>query len=154
VRVMSRRRCLGRPLGRQEEADLARRWQCSRDRNAADRLMRAEAGRVLAMAIKYRRYGVPLTELVAEGNLGIVHALGKFDPERGIRLATYAAYWIRASILEHVVRSWSLVGGGSGALRSRMFFKLRRERARVTNLLGEGEAADREIAPRQPKSAR
>jgi RNA polymerase sigma-32 factor len=141
-------RRLERPLEREEEADLARRWQGSRDRNAADRLVRAEAGQVLATALQFRRYGVPISELVAEGSLGLVHALGKFDPERGIRLATYAAHWIRASILQHVVRSWSLVGGGTGGLRSRMFFKLRRERAAVTNVLGEGEAADREIARR------
>ena len=74
---------LERPLEREEEADLARRWQCSRDRNAADKLMRAEAGRVLAMALRYRRYGLPISELVAEGNFGFVRALGKFDPERG-----------------------------------------------------------------------
>jgi RNA polymerase sigma factor (sigma-70 family) len=81
-----------------------RRWQCSRDRNAADRLLRAEGGQVLSTALRYRHYGVPLSELVADGNLGVVGALGKFDPERGIRLATYAAYWIRACILEHVVK--------------------------------------------------
>jgi RNA polymerase sigma-32 factor len=100
------------------------------------------------MALKYRRYGVPIDELVAEGNFGIVCALSKFEPERGVRLATYAAHWIRASMLEHVVRSWSLVGGGSGVLRPRMFFKLRRERASVANVLGEGEACDCEVARR------
>lgn len=100
------------------------------------------------MARKYRRYGMPINELIAEGNFGVVHALRKFDPERGIRFATYAAHWIRSCILTHVVKSWSLVGGGAGVFRSRMFFKLRREHARVANVLGEGEAADCEIARR------
>jgi RNA polymerase sigma-32 factor len=86
--------------------------------------------------------------LVAEGNFGVVHALRKFEPARGNRFVTYAAYWIRAYILNYIIRSWSLVGVGSGALRSKMFFKLRRERIRVTNLLGEGDAADEALAER------
>ena len=69
---------------------------------------------VVAIALKYRRYGVPVSELIAEGNFGVVHALGKFDPERGIRFVTYAAYWVRAYMLDHVIKSWSMVGGGSG----------------------------------------
>ncbi|HYP90710.1 MAG TPA: sigma-70 family RNA polymerase sigma factor, partial [Polyangiaceae bacterium] len=103
---------------------------------------------VVAVAIKYRRYGVPVSELIAEGNFGVVHALGKFEPERGIRFVTYAAHWVRAYILDHVIKSWSMVGGGSGPLRSRLFFKLRRERVRAVNLMGEGEAADRMVAER------
>ncbi|HEY5956109.1 MAG TPA: sigma-70 family RNA polymerase sigma factor, partial [Polyangiaceae bacterium] len=95
-----------------------------------------------------RRYGLPLSELIAEGNFGIVHALTKFDLERGNRFVTYAAYWIRAYILNYIIRSWSLVGVGSGALRSKMFFKLRRERVRIINLVGEGEHADELLAER------
>jgi RNA polymerase sigma-32 factor len=75
-----------------------------------------------------------------------VHALQKFDTSRGTRFVTYAAYWIRAYILNHIIRSWSLVGVGSGALRSKMFFKLRRERVRITNLVGEGDHADELLA--------
>ncbi|MCA9640533.1 MAG: sigma-70 family RNA polymerase sigma factor, partial [Myxococcales bacterium] len=101
---------------------------------------------VVAIAVKYRRYGLPIGELIAEGNFGLVHALSKFEPERGNRFVTYAAYWIRAYILNYIIRSWSLVGVGSGALRSKMFFKLRRERVKITNLLGEGEAADTALA--------
>ena len=89
---------------------------------------------------------MPLGELVAEGNFGVVHALQKFDTSRGTRFVTYAAYWIRAYILNHIIRSWSLVGVGSGALRSKMFFKLRRERVRITNLVGEGDHADELLA--------
>ena len=75
-----------------------------------------------------------------------MHALTKFEPERGNRLVTYAAYWIRAYILNYIIRSWSLVGVGSGALRSKMFFKLRRERVRISNLVGEGDHADELLA--------
>jgi RNA polymerase sigma-32 factor len=128
-------------LAREEEAALAERWQTLADRRAADKLVRAHLRYVVAIALKYRRYGLPLSELIAEGNFGIVHALGKFEPGRGNRFVTYAAYWIRAYILGYIIRSWSLVGVGSGALRSKMFFKLRRERVRITNLVGEGDHA-------------
>ena len=136
------------PLGRQEEVDLARRWKSTRDPHAGELLARAQARYVLAIALKYRRYGLPLGELVAEGNFGVAYALGKFDPERGTRFLTYAVYWIRASILEYVIKSWSLVGAGSGVLRSRVFFKLRRECMRAGNLLGRGDAADKLVAER------
>ncbi len=96
--------------------------------------------------MKYRRYVLPLSDLIAEGNFGVVHALRKFEPARGNRFVTYAAYWIRAYILNYIIRSWSLVGVGSGALRSKMFFKLRRERVRITNLVGEGDHADEMLA--------
>ena len=133
-------------LTREEELELARRWAAHEDQRAADRLVRAHLRYVVAIALKYRRYGLPLTELIAEGNFGVVHALKKFEPERGNRFVTYAAYWIRAYILNYIIRSWSLVGVGSGALRSKMFFKLRRERVRITNLVGEGDHADELLA--------
>lgn len=135
-------------LERDEEMALAARWKQHRDRAAGDALARANLRHVVAVAMKYRRYGVPVSELIAEGNFGVVHALGKFDPERGIRFVTYAAHWVRAYILDHVIKSWSMVGGGSGPLRSRLFFRLRRERVRAVNLMGEGEAADRMVAER------
>jgi RNA polymerase sigma-32 factor len=135
-------------LDRNTELELARRFKSHGDRAAADRLCRAHLRHVVAIALKYRRYGVPLGELIAEGNFGLVHALSKFEPERGIRFITYAAYWVRAHVLGHVLKSWSLVGSASGPLRSRIFFKLRRERIRVKNLLGEGEAADATLAER------
>jgi RNA polymerase sigma-32 factor len=111
-------------------------------------LLRAHLRYVVAIALKYQRYGLPLADLIAEGNFGVVHALGKFEPERGNRFVTYAAYWIRAYVLNYIIRSWSLVGVGSGALRSKMFFKLRRERVRILNLVGEGDAADELLANR------
>jgi RNA polymerase sigma-32 factor len=133
-------------LSREEEETLARRWVATQDPQAADALVRAHLRYVVAIALKYRRYGVPLSDLVAEGNFGVVHALKKFEPERGNRFVTYAAYWIRAYILNYIIRSWSLVGVGSGALRSKLFFKLRRERIRIANLFGEGELADTMLA--------
>jgi RNA polymerase sigma-32 factor len=134
-------------LERDQEMALALRWKTG-DRAAGDALARANLRHVVAVAMKYRRYGVPVSELIAEGNFGVVHALGKFEPERGIRFVTYAAHWVRAYILDHVIKSWSMVGGGSGPLRSRLFFKLRRERVRAVNLMGEGEAADNMVAER------
>src|SRR5690349_18618862 len=129
-------------LGREQELELALRWKQQGDRLAADTLARANLRHVVTIALKYRHYGVGVSELIAEGNFGVVHALGKFEPERGIRFVTYSAHWVRAYMLDHIIKTWSVVGGGTGALRSRLFFRLRRERVRVTNLLGEGEAAD------------
>ena len=134
-------------LEREQERALALRWKDG-DRAAGDALARANLRHVVAVAMKYRRYGVPVSELIAEGNFGVVQALGKFDAQRGIRFVTYAAHWVRAYILDHVIKSWSMVGGGSGPLRSRLFFKLRRERVRAVNLMGEGEAADQMVAER------
>lgn len=135
-------------LDRETEKELATLWRLNGDRYAADRLVRAHLKHVVAIALKFRRYGLPLSELIAEGNFGVAHALTKFDPERGTRFVTYAAYWVRAYILGHVIRSWSLVGVGSGALRSKMFFRLRRERVRIANLVGEGEHARELLAER------
>lgn len=137
-----------RRLGQEEEVALVRRWRVEADRGAADRLLRAHLRSVLAVVARYRRYGVPLSELAAEGAFGMVQALAKFDETRGIRFSTYANHWIRAYVLDHVIRSWSLVGGGTGALRSRNFFRIRRERARVFSLLGEGEEAERALGER------
>jgi RNA polymerase sigma-32 factor len=133
-------------LSREAELELVERWQKQQDEAAKVELLNAHLRYVVAIALKYRRYGVPIDELVSEGNFGVVHALSKFEPGRGTRFVTYAAYWIRAYILNHIIRSWSLVGVGSGALRSKMFFKLRRERVKILNLVGEGEKADNMLA--------
>ncbi len=135
-------------LEREVEVALFQRWRTLGDTRAIDQLARASLPSVVHIAHRFRRYGLVERELVAEGNFGLVHALGKFDPTRGIRFMTYATYWIRAYVIDYVIRSFSLVGAGSGALRSRHFFKLRRERSRITNLLGEGEAAERALAER------
>lgn len=131
---------------REEELELVKAFRHGGSEHARDALVRAHLRHVVAIALKYRRYGLPVADLVAEGNFGIVHALSKFEPDRGTRFVTYAAYWIRAYILNYIIRSWSLVGVGSGALRSKTFFKLRRERVRITNLVGEGPEADELLA--------
>ena len=133
-------------LTREREHELTTRWLADKDEAAREELTRAHLRYVVAIAFKYHRYGLPLSELVAEGNFGLVHALQKFDTTRGTRLVTYASFWIKAYVLNYIIRSWSMVGGGSGALRSKMFFKLRRERVRIANLVGEGEQADELLA--------
>ena len=135
-------------LERDEELELARRWKDHGDRSAAERLTRAHLRVVVSIAHKYRRYGIPIADLIAEGNFGLAQALNKFEPERGLRFVTYASYWIRAFVLDHVIKSWSLVGAGAGVLRSRVFFRLRRERTRIANTLGTGEEADHALAER------
>ncbi len=132
-------------LSREDEHALTTRWLTERNEGARENLVRAHLRYVISIAFKYHRYGLPLSELVAEGNFGLVHALQKFDNDRGTRFVTYASYWIRAYILNHVIRSWSMVGGSS-ALRSKMFFKIRRERVRIANLVGDGEQADALLA--------
>lgn len=131
---------------RERELELVERWQLYGDRSARDALLAASLHPTVAIAVEYRRYGVPMEELVAEGNLGILLALSKFDRTRGIRFMSYASFWVRARMLSHVLSSFSLVGGRTGAFRSKAFFKLRRERARISTLLGQGEEADLTLA--------
>ncbi len=125
-------------LEREEEHELALRARDG-DKDAMDHLVEANLRYVVAVALQYRRYGLRVSDLIAEGNVGLVTAVRKFDPDRGTRFVTYAGYWIRAYILEAVVRSASMVGGGSGPLRSKLFFRLRRERARVANLTNDAQ---------------
>jgi len=133
-------------LTREEELAVASAWAERGDRGAAEKLVRANLRYVVTIASKYQRYGIPLSELIAEGNVGVAEALKKFQPSRGNRFVTYAAYWIRAYIGNYVLRSWSLVSTQSGALRSKTFFRLRRERARLLNILGDSDAANDRIA--------
>lgn len=123
-------------LSRDEEHALALRV-LQGDQNAADKLVEANLRYVIAIALQYRRYGVRLGDLIAEGSVGLVTAVRKFDPSRGTRFVTYAGYWIRAFVLEAVVRSSTMVGPGSGPFRSKLFFRLRRERARLSNLIDD-----------------
>lgn len=133
-------------ISREQELVLIRRWRAERDERARDILVRSSLRHVVSIARRYQRYGVPLAELISEGNFGVVRALNKFDAERGTLFMTYASYWIRACILQHVLRSWSIVG--SGLPRSRLFFKLRRERAKLTSLIADGGEANVLLAQR------
>ena len=130
--------------------DLAVRWRQQGDRRAAEALIRAHLRDVIAIARSYRRYGVPQAELIAEGNFGMVRALQKFDPERGLRFMTYAGYWVRSCVIDYVIKTWSIVGGGS----SKTFFRLRRERRQVSGLLAEGEQSESLLAGRMGVSAK
>ncbi len=123
-------------LSREDEHQLALKARDG-DQAAADRLVEANLRYVIAIALQYRRYGVKLGDLIAEGSVGLVTAVRKFDPHRGTRFVTYAGYWIRAFVLEAVVRSSTMIGAGSGPFRSKLFFRLRRERARLSNLIAD-----------------
>ena len=111
-------------LSLEDEQSLARRWRDNKDSDAADKLVTSHLRLVVKIAMGYRGYGLPLADLVAEGNVGMVRALDRFDPDRGFRLATYAMWWIRAAINEYVVRSRSLVKIGTTAAQKKLFFNL------------------------------
>ena len=117
-------------LEREHELELARRGRDG-DTAAAELLVGSHLRDVVAIARRYVGYGHSLAELIGEGNLGLVLALGRFDPDRGLRFMTYAGYWVRAEILEFVMNSWSAVGVGKSSLATRLFFGLAREQARL-----------------------
>ena len=132
-------------LSREDEYALAIRAQ-NGDQEASNKLVEANTRYVVAIALQYRRYGLRLGDLIAEGNVGLVTAIRKFDPGRGTRFVTYARYWIRAFVLEAVVRSSTMVGPGSGPFRSKLFFRLRRERARLANLVSDPDELIEQMA--------
>ena len=110
----------------EEEYMLAKRWKESEDPEAAHRLVTSHLRLVAKIAMGYRGYGLPLSELISEGNVGMMQAVKRFDPDRGFRLATYAMWWIRASIQEYILHSWSLVKMGTTAAQKKLFFNLRK----------------------------
>ncbi|NOY92907.1 MAG: sigma-70 family RNA polymerase sigma factor [Deltaproteobacteria bacterium] len=118
------------------------------DEGARGELIEANLRYAVAVALQYRRYRIRLGDLISEANLGLVTAVSKFDPSRGTRFVTYAGYWIRAFVLEAVVRSTTLVGAGSGPLRSKLFFRLRRERARLSGLVRDADELHERLAVR------
>jgi len=118
----------------ERERALATAWRYKGDRAALDQLIGSHLRLVLKIARGYRGYGLPLADLVAEGNLGLMQAAEKFDAERGFRFATYAMWWIKAAIQEYVLRSWSLVKMGTTAAQKKLFFNLRRLKARLDQL--------------------
>ncbi len=125
-------------LSEAEELDLARRWRDGRDEAALARLASSHLRMVVKMAMDNRGYGLPVAELISEGNLGLVQAIKKFDPERGFRLSTYARWWIRAAIQDYILRSWSLVKMGTTAAQKKLFFSLRKLKRRLRDV-GEGD---------------
>ena len=117
-----------------EEYMLAKRWQEHQDPKAAERLVGAHLRLVAKIANGYRGYGLPVIDLIAEGNVGLMQALRKFDPEKGFRFSTYAMWWIRANIQEYVLHSWSLVKIGTTAAQKKLFFNLRRLKGQMQEL--------------------
>ena len=115
----------------EEEYMLAKRWAEHQDTDAAAKLVNSHLRLVAKIAMGYRGYGLPISELISEGNIGLMQGVKKFEPERGFRLATYAMWWIRASIQEFILRSWSLVKMGTTAAQKKLFFNLRRMKNRI-----------------------
>jgi RNA polymerase sigma-32 factor len=118
----------------QEEYMLAKSWREHGDRDAAHRLVTSHLRLVAKIAMGYRGYGLPIGEVISEGNVGLMQAVKRFDPDKGFRLATYAMWWIRAAIQEYILRSWSLVKMGTTAAQKRLFFNLRKAKSRISAL--------------------
>ena len=117
-----------------QESAYAKRWREQGDREAAYHLVTSHLRLVAKIAMRYRGYGLPIADIISEGNVGLMQAVKRFEPERGFRLATYAMWWIKASIQEYILRSWSLVKMGTSAAQKKLFFKLRRTKAEISAL--------------------
>src|SRR3989337_2000738 len=117
-----------------EEFMLAKSWQQHSDQAAAEKLVTSHLRLVARIAMGYRGYGLPIGEIISEGNVGLMQAENRFEPDNGFRLATYAMWWIRASIQEYILRSWSLVKMGTTAAQKRLFFNLRKAKSRISAL--------------------
>jgi RNA polymerase sigma-32 factor len=128
----------------EEEYMLAKRWREHGDTEAAHKLVTSHLRLVAKIAMGYRGYGLPLSELISEGNVGMMQAVKRFDPERGFRLATYAMWWIRASIQEYVLHSWSLVKMGTTAAQKKLFFNLRRLKGQL-QAIEEGDLSPENV---------
>jgi RNA polymerase sigma-32 factor len=125
-------------LDAEEEYMLARRWREHGDTQAAHRLVTSHLRLVAKIAMNYRGYGLPITDIISEGNFGLMQAVNRFDPDRGFRLTTYAIWWIRASIHEFILRSWSLVRMGTTANQKKLFFHLRKAKRKIS-VLDDGD---------------
>src|SRR5258707_15621514 len=121
-------------LERQEEYMLAKRWREHGDRNAAHKLVTSHLRLVTKIARDYRGYRLPISEAISEGNVGLMQALERFEPEKGFRFATYAVWWIKAAIQEYILRSWSLVKMGTTANQKKVFFNLRKAQSKISIL--------------------
>src|SRR5215475_4750735 len=121
-------------LDPQEEYMLAKRWREHEDSDAAHKLVTSHLRLVAKIAMGYRGYGLPISEVISEGNIGLMQAVKKFEPERGFRLATYAMWWIKAAIQEYILRSWSLVKMGTTANQKKLFFNLRKAKSKISAL--------------------
>ena len=134
-------------LAPEEEYMLAKRFQEHQDPEAAAKLVTSHLRLVAKIAMGYRGYGLPASELISEGNIGLMQGVKKFEPDRGFRLATYAMWWIRASIQEYILRSWSLVKMGTTAAQKKLFFNLRRMKSQI-DAFEDGDLSPRASPPR------
>src|SRR3989442_5923295 len=125
-------------LERQEEYMLAKRWREHGDRDAAHKLVTSHLRLVTKIARDYRGYGLPISEAISEGNVGLMQAVERFEPEKGFRFATYAVWWIKAAIQEYILRSWSLVKMGTTANQKKLFFNLRKAQSKIS-ILDDGD---------------
>ena len=125
-------------LPTEEEFMLAKRWLEHEDAEAAEKMVTSHLRLVAKIAMGYRGYGLPIAEVISEGNVGLMQSVKKFDPDKGFRLATYAMWWIRASIQEYILRSWSLVKLGTTAAQKKLFFNLRRIKGEI-NAIEQGD---------------
>ena len=128
----------------EEEYTLAKRWKEHEDADAAKALVTSHLRLVAKIAMGYRGYGLPLGEIISEGNLGLMRAVKRFEPDKGFRLATYAMWWIRASIQEYILRSWSLVKIGTTAAQKKLFFNIRRLKGEI-QALEEGDLSPENV---------
>ena len=132
-------------LTAEEELDLSKRWRDTEDMAAAHKLVTSHLRLVAKIAMGYRGYGLPLGELISEGNVGMMQAVKRFDPDRGFRLATYAMWWIRAAIQEYILHSWSLVKMGTTAAQKKLFFNLRRLKGQM-QAIEDGDLQPEQVA--------
>jgi len=121
-------------LAAEEECALAKRWREHGDRDAAHKLVTSHLRLVAKIAMGYRGYGLPISEVISEGNVGLMQAVKRFEPDKGFRLATYAMWWIKAAIQEYILRSWSLVKMGTTANQKKLFFNLRKAKSKISAL--------------------
>ena len=132
-------------LSPEDEYMFAKRWKEHEDPEAARRLVTSHLRRVAKIAMGYRGYGLPVSEIVSEGNVGLMQAVKRFEPDKGFRLATYAMWWIRASIQEYVLRSWSMVKLGTTAAQKKLFFNLRKAKSNI-GAIEEGDLTPEHVA--------
>jgi len=131
-------------LSKEEEFMLAKQWQEHEDTESAEKMVTSHLRLVAKIAMGYRGYGLPMAEVVSEGNVGLMQAVKKFDPDKGFRLATYAMWWIRAAIQEYILRSWSLVKLGTTAAQKKLFFNLRRIKGEI-NAIEQGDLRPEQV---------
>ena len=142
------RKAMRQPLlSKEDEQRLTRAWKFDRDDKALDRLIRAYSRLAVSSALKYKKFGLPIGDLIQEANVGLMQAADKFDPDRDVRFSTYSAWWIKAAIQEYILRNWSMVRIGSTSAQRKLFFNLRRVKAKLEeHMVTRGDDISQEIA--------